>query len=338
MERPKWKDIPIKQKIEWVGRYKNGDKLEAEAQSMGWQLSSLERELRRLASVYTDIVGEIYQQTQIPESPAKIYNDFPVIQTDNAVIISDSEIPDYSAMMLKLALLVGMKRGIRRLIHAGDVVATDQAALNSWTTTWAVSKEHTYEEMIALTNKLFIELDKWFVDTDIIEGNHDDIIARKTRGHVHLGMMLHHSNVRYSRYSYLYLETSERGLIKVVHPDHFSSDPITLAQELYDVERGPYFDPIHPFETMRKCHIVMAHTHRDQHGMSKDGVYEMHCIGTTRDEVRTKYKRKKATKHRQWDSSFIVVQNGFFYPMRLIGTNWREELGDLYDLSPLAKA
>lgn len=333
----RWADVPLQTKIAWANRHRMGESLDAEAETMGWSSPSLKRELNRFLSYYKQFITETYKSVDIPPAPGKTYNDYPVINADDAIIISDTEIPDHSALMLKLALLVGMRRGIKRLIHAGDVVATDQSALNSWITTWIEPKEYTYEQVISLTNDIFCELDEWFDDTDIVEGNHDSIIARRTRGNVHLGMMLNRSRVRYNRYSYLYMRTSNRGLIRVTHPENFSSDPVTLGQQLYDVEQGPDFNPLDPFNTLEKCHIVLAHCHRTQSGMSKDGAYEIHSIDANRDIKQTKYVSKGVNKHRKWDYSFMVVQNGFFHPMKLIGTNWREELGDLYDISPLAQ-
>lgn len=141
----------------------------------------------------------------------------------------------------------------------------------------------------------------WFTEIIIVEGNHDDRIARKTGGEVYLGMFLRDAKfVRYSRYSYLYMRTSQRGLIKLVHPENFSSTPVALGQQFYDVERGPRFDPFNPFKTAEKCHFVLAHTHIDQSGYSKDGVYEVHAMGTCRDATRTQYKNKGQNKHHQW--------------------------------------
>lgn len=88
----------------------------------------------------------------------------------------------------------------------------------------------------------------------------------------------------HSRYAFLWVHTS-RGWVKIVHPQNFSSDPITLGQQLYDVEP-------------RKAHWIIPHTHRAQRGWSKDGLYEIICIGTGRDEPRTKYKAMNVNKHR----------------------------------------
>jgi hypothetical protein len=106
----------------------------------------------------------------------------------------------------------------------------------------------------------------------------------------------------YSRYSYLYIRTSNRGLIKVVHPETFSSNPVTMGQDFYDAEQGPDFDMMNPRESFEKCHFVIAHTHRFQRGKSKDGIYEIIALPCTRDPQRTQYKRKGQNKHKQSDS------------------------------------
>lgn len=143
-------------------------------------------------------------------------------------------------------------------------------------------------------------------------------------------------SVYYSRYPYLYLKTSKRGLVKGVHPENFSKTPVALAQPFYDVEHGPYFDPLRPFETMQKAHFVVSHTHIDQSGYSKDGVYEMHAIGTCRDPNRTQYKATSQNNHHQWSPSFLKMKRGYFTHLHVWGTNWEEELGELFFSSPFA--
>jgi hypothetical protein len=203
--------------------------------------------------------------------------------------------------------------------------------------TWKAGDEAGYERAIDLTRSLLFEMSRWFDEINIIEGNHDDRVARKTGGEIHLGMFLDETIAQYSRYSYLYTHSERRGITKIVHPDNFSANPVVLGQDFYDVERGPFYDPEQPFETMQKCHFVVAHCHRQQSGFSKDGVHEIHSLGTMRDPARTKYKSKGQNKHRQWDQGFLVMQGGHFYPMTLNGTNWQRELGDLYAQSPVAR-
>ena len=75
-------------------------------------------------------------------------------------------------------------------------------------------------------------------------------------------MFLRGTNAVYSRYSYLYIQTSERGLIKVVHPENFSANPVTLGQDFYDVEQGPFFDMKRPRETFENAHHLQERGER----------------------------------------------------------------------------
>jgi hypothetical protein len=211
-----------------------------------------------------------------------------------------------------------MVHGIRKLVIAGDLIATDQDGLNSWLNTFVDKDDLNYEDSIAVVVMILRQLVAWFTDgIIIIEGNHDDRIARATKGEVHLGMLIKDVNVVYSRYAFLWVNTT-RGPIKIVHPDNFSGDPVVLGQQLYDVEP-------------RKCHYIVPHCHRKQIGWSKDGAFEIHAMGCGRDPVKTKYKARKVNKHKQWDSSFVMVKGGYFYDFDLKSTNWQEALGELYE-------
>ena len=119
--------------------------------------------------------------------------------------------------------------------------------------------------------------------------------------------------IKYSRYPFMYFDTA-RGPVKVVHPQNFSGDPVTLAQQLYSV-------------TPEKSHYIVAHCHREQFGWSPDGRFEMLTLGTGRDPMRTKYKATAINKHKQWDASFIMIRDGFIIPMSLKRTDWKRELG-----------
>lgn len=164
----------------------------------------------------------------------------------------------------------------------------------------------------------FSKFDDCLVSWVIIEGNHDDRVARTTGGAVHLGMLIHGTIAQYSRYHFMWLNTS-RGPVYITHPDNFSSDPVRLGQELYDVQP-------------RKAHVVVTHCHRKQRGWTKDGSFEVMAIGTGRDPYRTKYKAVRANKHRQWDSSFLMVKGGYFYDFDLKSTDWKFWLGDMYPM------
>ena len=293
--------------------------------------ASLRRKVSEFAQNRREVLVAQASAIRIVEPPRRKWTDYLTLDGDDWLIISDIEVPDHDVVYLRLALLTAMARGIKKCVIAGDLVATDQQALNSWVNTWSPENQLNYLQAVGVTNTILDEYARWFDEIYIIEGNHDDRIARATKGELYLGAILkNNSRVYYSRYAYLYLRTSARGLIKVVHPSNFSQDPVTLGEKLYNVEQGPNYNPYNPIGTFEKSHIVLAHCHRKQTGKSPDGVYEIHALGTGRDEQATQYKSKSATKHYQWDHAFLAVKDGFFYPYDVATTNWRAELGALY--------
>lgn len=85
--------------------------------------------------------------------------------------------------MLRAALLAGMRFGIRKVIFAGDLIATDQDALNTWLSTWTEDGESTYAADLDELRKIICRFQEWFTDgIYMIMGNHDLRIDKKTGG------------------------------------------------------------------------------------------------------------------------------------------------------------
>jgi hypothetical protein len=314
-----WKDISVPERERLLKLYEMGDMdaLAVYADGVGMKQASLERRLRDHRYYKTLYLGNAALQVDMKPSPSKQYVDFEKLDGDDFIIISDIEIPDHNPLYLLLALYTAMAHGIKKLVIAGDLIATDQKGLVAWVATWVEQGELNYEDAIALVVSILREFEKWFDIIIVIEGNHDDRVARATQGQVHFGMLLNGTTkVVYSRYSYLHLNTS-RGLVWIVHPSNFSGDPITLGQKLYS-NHSP------------KGHWIVAHCHRRQDGWSPDGEYEIHALGTGRDPERTKYKATKINTHKAWDTSFLMIKGGYHYPLDLKSTNWCEVLGSLY--------
>lgn len=300
-----------------------------------WNLNpsvrTLMREARRLGNYKQRRLKSLAESlsTSLPKSPKQQYLDYHIIETDNIAILGDIEIPDHRLSMLSLFLLTAIQHNIKQCVIAGDLVATDQSNLNSYLTTW-IEQEAPFASDVSVMRSVIEKFIAWFDAVYMVEGNHDNRVARKTSGQVHLGMFLmDYKNLYYSRYDYLYLKTS-RGFVRVCHPmNHFSSDPVKLAQDLYNSERGPYWP-----DQFHKTHIVLGHCHRSQSGLSPDGAFECHSIGMMRDVTRTQYRQQHTSKHKQWDNGFMIIRNGYMHNLSLRTTDWREWLGDLYFISP----
>ena len=311
-----WNDISISERDELLDLYEAGGDLLAkhyDKANIRMKLKSLEAKLREHRNYKKLYLKNAAAEIDIPRHKRKEYLDFMEVEGDDWIIISDVEVPDHNTNILRAALLVAMKHNIKKLCIAGDLIATDMDALNAWVSTWVDPDAPTYEAAVDEVKGLLDAFSEWFEEIIIIEGNHDDRVARKTGGQVHLGMFLG-ENCVYSRYSFMWIWTT-RGWVWVTHPKNYSRDPITLGQKLYDVQP-------------RKGHVVVAHCHRRQDGHTKDGVYEVHALGTCRDPWRTKYKSKAATNHPQWDESFLMIKDGFHYPFDMRTTNWAFWLGE----------
>lgn len=317
-----WAKMPVQEKDRLAHLFVDGGALDQEAAALGLQKTTLERYIRMYITCRVDFQHESARAIQLPASFAVPYTNYTILHGDNYIIISDVEIPDHSPEMILLVMLVAIKHGIKHLIIAGDYVATDQPSLNSWGERWRAAEDLPYQTTVDMSIGIIKEFFRIFDTIDIIEGNHDDRVARATGGEVFLGMLLNGTGARYSRYEYLYLRTS-RGLVKVCHPDSFSDNSVKLGQEIFNVEWGP--DPVRP----EKCHIVLGHTHRQMSGFSHDNSHEIYGLGCLRDPWRTKYARKRSSKHKLWNLGFLMIKDGYFYPYSWMATNWEAELGSL---------
>ena len=282
--------------------------------------------------------------TWFPDAPGIEWDEYFDITCDDFVVISDIEIPDHDPAMLQAALLTAMRKNIKTLIIAGDLLATDNAALNSWVDTWAVGNQINYEGAIGIAVDILARFLHWFDDIYVIQGNHDDRIDRKTGGEVWFGMLLHHARihaeriladsdrkhaqVHFSRYSYMYART-RRGPIYICHQHNYSKTPVKLAQDIYGVINGPDFDVRDLNAVSQKCHILVTHTHIIQSGFSPDAAREVYGIGCCRDPLKTKYKQTSATKFPEWNQGFLYAKGGYFYNLPRRSTNWLELLGEL---------
>lgn len=232
---------------------------------------------------------------------------------------------DVDPWMLELALLTGQRHGIKRLIIAGDFMATDQDALNSWVSVFNDGRDMTYKNALNMGLSILKMFFNQFTEIFLIQGNHDDRVSRKTGGMIDLGMFLEQTGAKYSQYAYMYLMT-KRGPVYICHPKNYSANSAALGQKLYNVTTSP---------SNEKCHIVLGHTHQAQTGFSPDGLREIVALGCMRDPAKTKYISLSTTTHHQWSQGFLMIKNGFFHPLTRKGTDWEWLLGTMRGRPPI---
>jgi len=176
-----------------------------------------------------------------------------------------------------------------------------------------------------------------------ILGNHDMRVAKATRGQITIDMLIENTGVQLGQYSYLYLfRPAKREWTYVAHQFNYSKTPVRLAQQVWEVvtapdgydnetgERIPDYNPVVHGPNRQKCNIIVTHTHIAQDGFSPDGNWRCIGMGCMRDQRRTKYTQARATKFPRWNNAFVLMRNGYFTPLTMHHTDWREVLGEEY--------
>jgi hypothetical protein len=168
-----------------------------EAENLGTSVETLGRQVRS-----TRLIRDRYRAklvvAAVPESPSPLCNDFIVRDTENAIVISDIEIPDHDSWMMKAALLVGQRFGIKHIIFAGDTIAGDQIGLSTHPVSFVSGDEEPFDVVVNLTRDMLRAYVEWFDTIDLITGNHDERPAKKTGGQITMPMMLEGEPVNFS--------------------------------------------------------------------------------------------------------------------------------------------
>lgn len=315
-----WKKLTEEEKLSLAQRHANGENLDSEASRLGIPAESFYRRIREYKNNL--IVQIAAKESNLPfrqlVTPV-VHDDFIVQATDEAIIISDLEMPDTDPEMLEAAFLLGVSRGIRTLIIVGDFNAWDQAFLTTHPT--ISNNQMDVSDNIRRSNKLIEVMLMWFTEIFITSGNHDERVAKATFGEMNHESLFskYGDRVKFSRFRYMWLKTS-RGYAYLCHPTNYSEDSAKLAAQIYDKMVSP--DGSKPYA------IVMAHTHQPQFRKSRDNLCECYALGCMRDVKRTEYVMQSSNKFAQWGQSVLVLQDGYFEHYERESTNWARVLGE----------
>lgn len=315
-----WKLLSEEDKLALVKRHAEGENLDAEATRLGIPSESFYRRIREYKNSL--IVQIAAREAAVPFKQIVtpiVYNDFLDLEINDAIIISDLEMPDADPDMLEAAFLLGVSKGIRTLIIVGDFNAFDQPFLTTHPVVYNGSM--SIGENVKRSVKLIEVMLMWFREVIITSGNHDERVAKSTGGsYSHEELFAKFGDrVRISRYRYMWLR-NKRGYAYLCHPTNYSEDSAKLAAQIYDKMVAP--DGTKPYA------LVMAHTHQPQFRKSKDNLCECYALGCIRDIERTEYVMQSSNKFAQWGQSVLVLKNGYFTHYEREATDWREVLGD----------
>lgn len=274
-------------------------------------------------------VTAIYDNTSlgVPNLEPRPYDDFMVVESDNATISSDWEFPETNLAFLEAMLLSSIQRRSKKLYMLGDMLALDNPSFSRWAVRWRTGDEKPFRIVMRYVNDVLNRMLDWYDEIKVISSNHDDRLALATGGELDLGMFFNNPKVEFSMYPYMYIRTSNHGIIKGIHPQNYSQNPVTMGKDFYAQEVGPDYDPKRPFTTVQKTHIVMAHCHIAQTSSSPDGVYQIMSLGTMRNPLLVQYLRTAANRIRKWDNAFARLDEGQLSLMPYLGYDWRRELG-----------
>jgi hypothetical protein len=271
--------------------YESGSRAQfvQEAAQLGTNIEALGRQVRNYRMVQRKLHAN-YLAKSLPPSPSPVFDEFTVIHDTDAIIISDIEVPDHSTWMLKAALLAGMRYGIKTVVFAGDLIATDQDALNTWMTTWREDGSRSFIADVRELKQIINRYGEWFETMVGCYGNHDMRLAKKTGGEVTIDMLLDDTGLQLGQYSYLYIFNPVlQEWTYVCHQFNYSKTSVKLAQDVWTVvtapdgydnrtgERIPDYDPLVHGWNKQKCHVIVTHTHVAQAGFSPDDSWN--CIG-----------------------------------------------------------
>lgn len=252
-------------------------------------------DVRSLGDLVAPLLGQTYET--------------PIVETDNAIITSDWEIPDMDSFMIRLSLALGQHHNIRHKIIAGDLVAGDEDGLTSHPKVWQPETPRpSYQTNIRATKTMLRKMSNWYTKgVWILEGNHDDRPARATNGEIHLGMFLEDlEGVDYNRYLDLWVKTS-KGYVYVVHPRQYRANSLSLAEAIWKPTIAP--------DGTKPVAIVVGHTHQAKTGYSPDGKCRFFALGCVRDLKRTQYIHISGRAYPKWVNSILMIRNGHFYPI-----------------------
>jgi hypothetical protein len=304
-----WKDIPVRERDRLLELKRAGLKAELvwEAQRWGFtseNMSSFERQLRDYAQSKPHLMVEPEQDRR----PA--WNGYLRVTTDNALFISDIEVPDHNEELLYYAREVQRIYELDTTIWGGDIMKQDEPGVATHDSDWQY-RQPTFEENVNTTRQMFRE---WFdvPNQFFVRGNHDAHLDRSTLGSAWFGMFFPDYPIKFSRYSYMYINTS-RGLVKMTHPHK------KFGEGGNAIELGRRINA----KDIYKGHIVLAHTHQGVRGHTKDGQYEVLALGCMRDPNKTQYKNIDDNTFGEWQPGFAFMKDGYFHMLNLYTTDWK---------------
>jgi hypothetical protein len=222
------------------------------------------------------------------------------------LITCDYHSPYHSELWVNRALMIAEIFGLRKHIIAGDLFDMDFA--KHWPK--KEGEESTELGMTIEQCKPIINMLKYFDETILIRGNHEDRITRMTEARIqarHIIQLISeeiwNKKFKYSYYDKLYIGKDWL----VVHPKSYSqlsgSTAIRLAEKYHR-------------------HILNAHGHFIAMRYDRSGKHMGIDIGGLFDIKKTAYMNLQTTTHPFWNEGFAVLKNNHVWLFNK-STDWK---------------
>lgn len=324
----KWPELPLdaRERISQL----QGEALDKAAEALSLKPASLKvyisqfRQQQRLSQTAS------MEGVAFPPQSQRKWTDFPVVEAENGVIISDIHVPNGDVVWLETVLLMAIQRKLKTLFILGDTQDSNVPGIAAHPSVWQDGSAPTYRSSTQIIRDMLRIFLTWFDDIYIISGNHDEWLSRMTGGQTDIGMFLEgmDDRIHFTNYRKLYI-ANERGYIACYHQSNFSNNGIALGRKMYAQEA---------FQGTKPYAVILTHIHHWACGKTEDNLCEVYSLGATEDEQLAQYVNITPSAHAHRSQSMILLEEGYLTNLERRSTNWRKLLGEYADKASICKA
>ncbi len=237
-------------------------------------------------------------ETAIPDSETPDYNQFITLKQERVLVLSDVEVPDHDADLLRYAMEVGQEYAIECLVINGDFFSFDMF------TPFRKRRPQrtTFEEDLDLGVEILKGLSNQFSRIIYIPGNHEMRPIYMLDGQLPLSRFFGNEglqNITWSDYQYCFLESGGRRCL-ICHQKNYSGVPLSVPRRVIQ---------------QCLCDVLCGHDHKLNWGMDHSAQYWFGEGGTCRDPIKTMYRMHTVTCHPHWDPGFYMILEGWGVPL-----------------------
>jgi hypothetical protein len=226
---------------------------------------------------------------KVAESPVTLA---PAVRIEGDCLgLFDAHAPAHDADWMNRVIALARSWHIENCVLGGDVI--DWQSLSPF----GNETDLTARQEIAATRQLVTAVKRSFAKIVEIDGNHEKRINRATASRLQSDSVVnlwldYNDNVTYSDYEWCEV-VSGGVLFRFVHPGNYSGHATIVAKDLCDIY---------------EVNTVCGHDHVWGMALNKSGRYWAIDAGGCCDPGRIAYKRKRMTRHPQFQTGACIVK------------------------------